>query len=64
LTVEIRQGEADIEQVMKDVMSLTKLNFNAADTATACPWRYASPMGWGDFDGGAITSHVPLPFKF
>jgi hypothetical protein len=29
LTVEIRQGTADIEQVMKDVMSLTKLNFNA-----------------------------------
>jgi len=29
--VEIRAGEADLEQVMKDVMSLTKLNLNAAE---------------------------------
>jgi hypothetical protein len=36
LTVEIRQGEAEIEQVMKDLMSLTKLNFNAGNTATGC----------------------------
>jgi hypothetical protein len=37
LTVEIRQGSADIEQVMKDVMSLIKLNFNGAGYCDGLP---------------------------
>jgi hypothetical protein len=34
-TVEIRRGSADIEQVMRDLMSLTKLNFSAAVTVVS-----------------------------
>ena len=47
LTVEIRQGTADIEKVMKDVMSLTKLNFNAAEYSDGLPvtLRFADLVG-------------------
>ena len=41
LTVEIRRGDADIEQVMRDVMSLTKLNFNAAEFCDGSAGHFA-----------------------
>ncbi len=65
LTVEIRQGAADIEQVMKDVMSLTKLNFNAAEYCDGLPvtLRFADLVG-EILTAGPMTPHAPLPFKF
>lgn len=65
LTVEIRQGTADIEQVMRDVMSLTKLNFNAAEYCDGLPvtLRFADLVG-EILTAGPITEHAPLPFKF
>lgn len=47
LTVEIRRGTADIEQVMRDVMSLTKLNFNGAEFCDGLPitLRFADLVG-------------------
>jgi hypothetical protein len=65
LTVEIRQGTAEIEQVMKDVMSLTKLNFNAAEYCDGLPvtLRFADLVG-EILTAGPITPHAPLPFKF
>jgi hypothetical protein len=45
LTMEIRRGTAGIEQVMRQVMLLTKLNFNAADFCDGLPitLRFAQP---------------------
>jgi hypothetical protein len=65
LTVEIRQREAEIEQVMKDVLSLTKLNFSAAEYCDGLPvtLRFADLVG-EILTAGPITSHAPLPFKF
>lgn len=65
LTVEIRRGTADIEQVMRDVMSLTKLNFNGAEFCDGLPvtLRFADLVG-EILTAGPITPHAPLPFKF
>jgi hypothetical protein len=65
LTVEIRQGAADIEQVMRDVMALTKLNFNGAEYSDGLPvtLRFADLVG-EILTAGPITPHAPLPFKF
>jgi hypothetical protein len=65
LTIEIRQGSADIEQVMKDVMSLTKLNFNGAEYCDGLPvtLRFADLVG-EILTAGPLTDHAPLPFKF
>jgi hypothetical protein len=65
LTVEIRRGSADIEQVMRDVMSLTKLNFNGAEFSDGLPvtLRFADLVG-EILTAGPITPHAPLPFKF
>ncbi|WP_315777781.1 MULTISPECIES: hypothetical protein [unclassified Bradyrhizobium] len=65
LSVQIRRGAADIEQVMRDVMSLTKLNFNAAEFCDGLPvtLRFADLVG-EILTAGPITPHAPLPFKF
>jgi hypothetical protein len=65
LTVEIRQGTADIEQVMKDVMALSKPNFNGAEYCDGLPvtLRFADLVG-EILTAGPITPHAPLPFKF
>jgi hypothetical protein len=65
LTVEIRQGAADIEQVMKDVMSLSKLNSNEAEYCDGLPvtMRFADLVG-EIITAGPITPHAPRPFKF
>jgi hypothetical protein len=65
LTIEIRRGSANIEQVMRDVMSLTKLNFNAAEFCDGLPvtLRFADLVG-EILTAGPITPHAPLPFKF
>lgn len=65
LTVDIRRGSANIEQVMRDLMSLTKLNFNAAEYCDGLPvtLRFADLVG-EILTAGPITEQAPLPFKF
>lgn len=47
LTVRIRRGDAHIETVLKDLMALTKLNFNSAGFADGLPvtLRFADLVG-------------------
>lgn len=65
LTIEIRQGEADIEVVLKDVLALTKVNFNNAQFADGLPvtLRFADQVG-EILTAGPSVPDAPLPFKF
>jgi hypothetical protein len=65
LRIEVRRGDAPIEQVMQDVMALTKLNFNGAEYCDGYPvtLRFADLVG-EILTAGPIEVDVPLPFKF
>lgn len=65
LMVEIRRGKADIEQLILDVMTLTKLNFNGAEICDGLPvtLRFVDRVG-EILTGDPITPNAPLPFKF
>jgi hypothetical protein len=61
--VEIRQGTANIEQVVKDVMSLTKLNFNGAEYCDRLPVT----LRFADLVGEILTAgadHAPRSAAF
>ncbi len=66
LSVEIVQGDADIFTVLKDVLALTKLNYNACHFADGMPIT----LNFADKIGDILTSApiekdtAPLPFKF
>ncbi len=64
LSVEIIRGVADIEKVCKDVLALTKLNYNACIFADGSPvtLRFADSIGEVLTAGKDIKSEV-LPFK-
>jgi hypothetical protein len=65
LSVEICRGYADLEQVMKDIMGLTKVNFNACIYADGRPvtLRFADRVG-EILTATPITQDLPpLPFK-
>lgn len=65
LTIEIRQGEADIEVVLRDVLALTKVNFNNAQFSDGLPvtLRFADQVG-EILTAGPMVDDAPLPFKF
>lgn len=65
LTVDIVKGDADIEQVLSDVMALTKLNFNNAGFSDGLPvtLRFADLVG-EILTAGPDEVRAPLPFKF
>lgn len=66
LTIEIVNGEADIMQVMRDVLALTKLNYNACIYADGQPvtLRFADAVG-EILTAGPITHNLPpLPFRY
>ncbi|MFO1152997.1 MAG: hypothetical protein U1E42_04900 [Rhodospirillales bacterium] len=65
LTVEIARGDADIEQVLCDLMALTKLNFNNAGFSDGLPvtLRFADLVG-EILTAGPAGPKAPLPFKF
>jgi hypothetical protein len=67
LTVEIVRpnGDVDIEQVLADLMGLTKLNFNNAGFADGLPvtLRFADLIG-EILTSGPTEATAPLPFKF
>ncbi len=65
LEVEIQRGNARIETVLKDVLGLTKLNYNA------CLYGDSKPvtLRFADDVGNILTAtpdhnHPPLPFKY
>ena len=66
LAIEITHGEADIPQVMEDILGLTKVNFNACIFADGDPVT----LRFADLVGEILTSTPktnevpPLPFKF
>lgn len=64
LNVEIIRGSSDIETVCKDVLALTKLNYNACIFADGIPvtLRFADSIGEVLTAGKDIRSEV-LPFK-
>jgi len=66
LSVEIVQGESEIGVVLKDILALTKLNYNACQFADGMPIT----LNFADKIGDILTSapiekdSAPLPFKF
>lgn len=64
IVVEITRGQADIIQVCKDVLALTKLNYNACIFADGQPvtLRFADSIGEVLTAGKHITTSI-LPFK-
>jgi hypothetical protein len=65
LRIDIVRGEADLLTVMKDVMALTKLNFNACIYGDGLPvtLRFANAVGEILTAGPSGNSTPPLPFK-
>ncbi|MCI0348717.1 MAG: hypothetical protein L0Z53_04770 [Acidobacteriales bacterium] len=66
LTVEIVDGSAEIEQVMRDVLALTKLNYNACIYADGQPvtLRFADAVGEILTAGPTAKDVPPLPFRY
>ena len=64
VTVEITRGTASIEQVCKDVLALTKLNYNACIFADGQPvtLRFADSIGEVLTAGKNVIANI-LPFK-
>jgi hypothetical protein len=64
--IEIRRGDGDLKTVMRDILALTKINYNACDYSSGLPVTLkfanrvdeiltASPKG---------MAAPPLPFRF
>lgn len=67
LEVDITNGEANLKQVMEDILGLTKLNYNACKHSDGSPVT----LRFADDVGDLLTaipldevSQPPLPFKF
>lgn len=65
LTVEICQGEADIETVLRDVLALTKLNYNTCRYGDGKPitLKFADAVG-EVLTAGPVENTPPLPFMY
>jgi hypothetical protein len=66
LTIEIARGNADIEQVMADVLGLTKLNYNACIYGDGVPvtLRFADTVGEILTAAPRTEDLPPLPFRY
>jgi hypothetical protein len=66
LTIEIARGYADIEQVMGDVLGLTKLNYNACIYGDGVPvtLRFADSVGEILTAAPRKSELPPLPFRY
>lgn len=66
LQVEIVRGDADIEQVLADVLALTKLNYNACMFGDGIPvtLRFADSVGEILTAAPRKAALPPLPFRF
>ena len=65
LSIEITRGTADLDQVMTDVLGLTKVNFNACVFADGLPVTLKFADAVGEILTAAPTSDdlPPLPFR-
>lgn len=64
LEVEITRGDADIRQVLQDILGLTKLNYNSCRFADGYPVTLKFADAVGDvLLSGPATGLPPLPFK-
>jgi hypothetical protein len=63
--IEINKGEADIKQVLKDILALTKLNYNACIYADGVPvtLRFADKIG-EILTASTDIKAPPLAFKY
>jgi hypothetical protein len=66
MSIQITQGEADIIQVMTDVLGLTKVNYNACDFASGLPvtLKFADRVGDIIMASPETLTSAPLPFRF
>jgi len=66
IAIDIVQGLADIRVVAKDIMSLTKLNYNACIYSDGLPvtLRFASAIGEILTAGPVASDLPPLPFRY
>lgn len=66
MAIQITQGEADIIQVMTDVLGLTKVNYNACDFASGLPvtLKFADRVGDIIMASPETLTSAPLPFRF
>lgn len=64
LVVDVHKGDADLLTVMEDVMSLTKLNFNACKFADGVPvtLKFANAVG-EILTAAPVGDLPPLPFR-
>lgn len=65
LEITICRGEAELARVLKDIMTLTKLNYNACMFGDGEPvtLRFANAVG-EILTAGPVEDVPPLPFKF
>ena len=65
LLIDVCRGDADIQIVLNDIMSLTKLNYNACIFADGAPvtLRFADAVG-EILTAGPLPGLSPLPFKY
>jgi hypothetical protein len=66
LVVEIARGNADLEQVLADVLALTKLNYNACIYGDGVPvtLRFADTVGEILTAAPRREELPPLPFRY
>jgi hypothetical protein len=64
LRIEISHGEADLEIVLRDVLALTKLNYNACHFGDGQPVTLRFADAVGEILAGGNATSPPLPFKF
>ena len=66
LTIEITHGEAEISQVLTDVMALTKVNYNSCDFAGGLPvtLKFADKVGEILMASPKTANAPPLPFRY
>jgi hypothetical protein len=66
ILVEINRGDGDLSTVMRDVLALTKLNYNSCDYSSGMPLT----LKFADRVGEILTASPkglkapPLPFRF
>ncbi|WP_063695248.1 argonaute/piwi family protein [Bradyrhizobium embrapense] len=65
LLVEVCRGEADLDEVLKDVLGLTKVNFNSCLFADGLPvtLRFADAVG-EVLTAAPMNQEAPLPFRY
>lgn len=66
LSVQITHGEAEIPQVLNDVLALTKVNYNACDFASGLPvtLKFADRVGEILMASPKAANAPPLPFRY